>query len=246
MLEAQIQEVVSRSAVYKTLSLGFSLPAAKVLDFIKNRLSPGFEEAAKFLPCGCELKDAVAPLREALDELNGIEGEYHRLFTTGLVCSPYESEHDAMKGIRKGQQLADILGFYQAFGFRSSERLKEFPDHIAVELEFMSLLLLKEVYARLHASQEQVDLCADAEKKFLQDHLGVWVFDFCCQLERDAESRFYPALSRLLGLFLGFEHQHLHLDVVRNQKPQRSDPCTSDPCTDEEFSCPVLPAHPDP
>ena len=47
-------------------------------------------------------------------------------------------------GMGKGNTLADIGGFYQAFGLTLDRGIHELPDHIAVELEFYGLLLLKQ------------------------------------------------------------------------------------------------------
>ena len=70
------------------------------------------------------------------------EPEYSRLFGVGLAATPYETEYDPLASARKGHRLADLLGFYEAFGVRLADHRKEFPDHIAAELEFMAILLV--------------------------------------------------------------------------------------------------------
>ena len=231
-VDVKAQEAIARSTVYKALSLGFSPPTKEVLAFIRKGYRQ-LEEALRFLPVGYELGEAVALLGKAVKEPDGWEGEHNRLFRVGLVATPYETEHDPMRALRKGQVLADILGFYTAFGLKPSERLKELPDHIAVELEFMSLLLLKEAYARLEGWEEQVNLCVDAEGKFLRDHLGWWAFQFSDQVEKSAQVPLYPALSQLLGRFLRFELQHLGVEPLKADEGIQAKACD-----DEAFTCP--------
>ena len=61
-------------------------------------------------------------------------------------CSPYEGSYGAAPLLAgKGAALADIAGFYAAFGMTPGAA--EVEDHIAAELEFMSVLALKEAAA---------------------------------------------------------------------------------------------------
>jgi nitrate reductase assembly molybdenum cofactor insertion protein NarJ len=47
----------------------------------------------------------------------------------------------------KATELSDIAGFYRAFGFEmNQEGDRDMVDHISVELEFYSLLMMKYLY----------------------------------------------------------------------------------------------------
>ena len=60
-------------------------------------------------------------------------------------ASLYETEYGRMRGMAKGNDLADVAGFYRAFGLElDTDQAHEMLDHIAVELEFYALLLLKQ------------------------------------------------------------------------------------------------------
>ncbi len=135
--------------------------------------------------------------------------------------------------MRKGQALADLLGFYQAFGFKPSEQVKELPDHIAVELEFMGLLLLKEAYALQEGWQEEGAICVDAERTFLTDHLGSWVFSFCERVEETTSAPFYRAAAGFLKGFLAAELQRFsHEPSFVKRAPL--------PSSSEDFTCPFF------
>jgi nitrate reductase assembly molybdenum cofactor insertion protein NarJ len=110
------------------------------------------EESLPAPPLGFgELPAAQLDLTPLLAELpatvEGLREEYNRVF--GLVlareCPPYETEYLAVgETFFRSQQLADIAGFYQAFGLAMSHATPERPDHVALELEFMAFLVVEE------------------------------------------------------------------------------------------------------
>ncbi len=229
--EPKVREAIARSALYKAFSLALSPPTAQVRRFIREELGHKVMEALKLLPIDYDPGEELARLKGAAAE-EGLEGEYNRLFRTGIACSPYETEYDPLCSVRKGQELSDILAFYTAFGLRLSDNMKELPDHIAAELEFMSLLHLKEVYARLRGLSDEMAISVEAQGKFLKDHLGRWVFSFCRRVERSSRAELYKSLSRLLSGFIGHEIKR------RGLKPCEMD--TERPATDEELTCPFV------
>jgi TorA maturation chaperone TorD len=129
----------------------------------------------------------------------------------------YETELGLPHEFRQSQELADIAGFYRAFGFQTGGTVRERPDHLAAELEFMYLLALKEAYAAANSMPEQVEICVDAQRKFLQDHLARWIGSFCRSLERSIDERLgkdrlespYFKLARLAEAFVSTDAARL-------------------------------------
>jgi TorA maturation chaperone TorD len=139
----------------------------------------------------------------------------------GLVlsreCPPYETEYcPSAETFFRSQQLADIAGFYQAFGLQTARACPERPDHLALELEFMAFLLQKE---RLAPTAEQASVCADAQRSFFRDHLSWWVPSFVTGLLRKAGTGFYATVAQALAAFLPIERARL--GVAAPQAPQR-------------------------
>ncbi len=126
----------------------------------------------------------------------GYRSEYIRLFVRGEV-PPYEASTDASSGPFGGpnlQQLADVAGFYRAFGF---EARGERPDHLSAELEFLALVSLLEARALLVGNAEQAQVCAEARTAFIRDHLRGWIPAF---RERVVQHTSHPALHHLAAL----------------------------------------------
>lgn len=93
-------------------------------------------------------------------------------------------------------RLADLAAFYRAFGLEVADGAAERPDHIGMELEFMSVLAAKEAYARTHeATDERCALCREAQKRFLREHLGRWAPAFARRLARVATDDALAALA---------------------------------------------------
>ncbi len=134
-------------------------------------------------------------LKEILEnphQLEALRSEYIDRFDRGSPSGLlYESEYGRGRALVKGNQLADIAGFYRAFGLESARNVQpEMVDHIAVELEFYALLLYKsQALEEIHDS-EGIEIVLDARKKFLKDHLSRFV-DSLATHPSVTESPFY-------------------------------------------------------
>lgn len=104
-----------------------------------------------------------------------LEPEYITLFEVGKGrCPVHETEYGRMRGMSKGNELADICGFYAAFGMAraDSPEAKQMADHLAVELEFYGTLLARQAAVMETEDDAGEEIVLDARKKFLGDHLG--------------------------------------------------------------------------
>lgn len=132
--------------------------------------------------------------------LQDLRLEHTRLFVKGEGL-PYETSFDKKRPFGKPHELADIAGFYRAFGLKPN---KEFPDYIVCELEFMSLLCLKESIAEGDGQFEQAEICMDTQRKFINEHLGRWLNSFNKHMGKSARLPVYPALIYFVHQFVVF------------------------------------------
>ena len=139
---------------------------------------------------------------------------YERIFEAsgGLCCSPNETDHVAdspQEGLRRTYELADVAGFYRAFGVEVQPGTER-ADHVAAELEFMHLLAVKEVVTIDQSdAEERAEICREAARDFLRDHLGRFAPRLAERLEEASTEPFYAAAGQLLDRFVAGEAQRL-------------------------------------
>ena len=225
-------ESTARSNIYGFLALGFGYPNTCLHSQLNERL-PGLEASLDALQDGKSL--AVAKrLRSALEPIgiDDLETSYLRCFghTISKECPPYESEYGQAHIFQKSQSLADIAGFYRAFGLELAPDLNDRLDHVSVELEFMQFLCLKEAYAvaREHP-QEKLALCRDTQAKFLGEHLGCWAFGFVRRLREKAGDSVHGLMGDMLESFLAGEMRTLGLEPDETAGPLIQEPFDEDP-----------------
>jgi TorA maturation chaperone TorD len=202
-----------------------SEPAVRPCELAAGERSPQSLEADKLF--------RVLPDTEA-----GLNAEFEETF--GLLVAagapPYESEYINGKFVfQRSQHLADVAGFYHAFGLLPSRTCPERPDHIALELEFMAAVIGLETGAASSSNDGQdelVDVCRHAQQRFVQEHLSWWVPAFARLLAREHRNGFYSAAGELLTSFLPAERTLLSVPLVHEEavptlleRPEECDGC---------------------
>lgn len=147
-------------------------------------------------------------------ESQNLERAYRALFglTISQVCPPCGIEYEPNTDVTyRAQQMADIAGFYRAFGLEISGSKGERQDHVTVEAEFLSLLNAKEAAALSVGKSEQAEICRAARKKFFLEHVGWWMPAFTRLLTKTAESNFYRSLAAVTSSLLPVERASLEI-----------------------------------
>jgi TorA maturation chaperone TorD len=198
-MSATASDPALRTAAFaRLLSVGFSEPAAESL----GHLQALAQELASLDP-GDEDLPALAALA-ADSTATELEPEYEALFGGAVRCPPYEGSYEA-DPFRQTRQMADVAGFYRAFGAEVSGPATERPDHAGCELEFFSFLVARRLAAEAEGLAEQAEVCREAEEAFLRDHLGRWLGAFCRAVGEAEPVPFYGALARLGQRFIAVE-----------------------------------------
>ncbi|MCC6850628.1 MAG: molecular chaperone TorD family protein [Deltaproteobacteria bacterium] len=221
-----------RAGVLRTLARGLDDPSgawrAEVADGWRVLLR-GTGEWPEDLRAS--LVRALASLEAATDDL---PSEHVRLFgPAGRATLTETSWGDAGRLLGKAAALADLGGFYRAFGVEPSAASPRPEDHLAFELEFLSVLALKEAWARSGGETEALAITRDAAAKFLTDHLGTWVDAWCAALVEQGAPGFYVALGEAIRCTVRAECDRLAV-VPHPVTARRLD----DALGDEAFACP--------
>ncbi len=180
-----------RARMYMFLARTFQPPKLNRLNPIRNKDLPELIRILERLGATRELVTRMERLVECLVNADptSLEREYEIAFeVSGGAERPANETAYApetpQEGLTKTFQLADIAGFYRAFGVEV-EPGTERADHIAAELEFMHLLAVKEALAGERAEAENIQICREGAASFLHDHLGRW----CEKLRAGLEDR---------------------------------------------------------
>jgi hypothetical protein len=267
----------ARQFIYQFLGLALSDPRSPRW---RRLLDPGFQEASRSAaellrgelpedpvllapgelgPEGLELSSVLGLLRPQPQ----MQALYDATF--GLVlsnkCPAYETEFSRQTFvISRSQQMADIGGFYRAFGLDKSPDARDRIDHIALELEFMAFLIAKEAHAQAQGGDGaavNASVCRDAQFAFFRDHLAWWAPAFGLMLRRradgierpdqvlDAPVTFFGAVAVCLAQFVAMERWRLDVEAPdtlagpagaepvrdRGEQAEESLSCNSHPCS---------------
>lgn len=210
---SRVDSLLTRSSMYQVLSACFLYPTEKNLSVLKTPKIQEYQKALvlcyESIDDGVELNRCFGEIQEAFaaTSIEILQSEYQRIVghTMSKECPLYETQYGASQVFQQVQELGDIQGFYRAFGLDTSEIEKERCDHVSVELEFMHFLLYKQAYAMENHGDEKTQICVDAQKKFLKEHIGKWVPLFSVLFARKAGEGFYRAVSALTKEFLRLE-----------------------------------------
>ncbi|SFB68163.1 DMSO reductase family type II enzyme chaperone [Halobiforma haloterrestris] len=212
-----LETAVHRSRLYSLLSLGFDRPGD---DFAAAREDGAYREDLRESAAAIDedVADAAAAVADALEgaDHQALHGQWASLFGVeeGVTVSPYELTYLPGPLMTNVRRLADISGFYEAFGLSIDEGQTDRGDHVCFLTEFLSHLSHREAALRMDGDDEGIEVVVDARRSFLEDHLGRWYWRFADEVgdHDDGDSGFYAALAELLAALVELEVDRLDLD----------------------------------
>lgn len=127
------------------------------------------------------------------------QAEYIRLFDVGVVRPPCPLYGGEWGGARKSS-MEEALRFYRFFGLGMQQDLRELPDHVTVEMEFLQIMAFTEGMAR--ARGKDAAPFVRAQRDFLQRHPARWWPMLRRKIPTQSPSPFYDALTRFVEQLL--------------------------------------------
>ncbi len=209
-----------RSHLYRLFAEGFRKPTSSQISRLQGSYLAQWQHLITFLEEEASFQAPLASLRASLQntEEEALFADYSSLFEAhgGLRVSPYETEHrkeTPQHALAQTYEIADIAGFYKAFGLDIATSSPERADHIAVELEFMHLLTAQEAHAIEQGDAEQRQRSIRTQMLFFRDHLGRWIESFANKV-LESQIPVYAQLASLLLVWASLEQEFLKADEV--------------------------------
>jgi TorA maturation chaperone TorD len=175
--DAAASGMLARAALLRLVALAFAYPAPGHGAAVRREFAKlGRVKGMADLPAALRRAFKRAQLAWQGAAVEDLGPSYLRLFAPNGAASLHESAYgDGRRIAGRAAELADISGFYLAFGFAPSAGDPDLPDHLCSELEFLSALLVKEAYARNQGWTISGWRAREAEKSFLEQHIGRWM-----------------------------------------------------------------------
>ena len=199
------QAAAARSRLYQLLAIAFGFPDEDLF----AALGDGSFAATLAQTCAALPYDLGAAMAPGLGDGGGaytdFESEYIRLFDVGAAGPPCPLYGGVYAGDRM-KTMEDATRFYNFFQLRLAPQVRELPDHITTELEFLHYLTFREVEAR----QRGVDPAPllRATRDFLARHLCKWVPRMQARLAKQTTCAFFPALVQFAVAFFAADQAY--------------------------------------
>ena len=143
--------------------------------------------------------DCVDSMEKAIQRYSDeqLKVAYAKLFVGpfALAAAPYGSVYIDEGRRVMGDSTMDVIKWYQQEGLARSDDCKDLPDHIAIELEFVSYLVSKEISALQNADTQAAAAYAAKRQSFTEALLCPWVPEFCEKIRQGTDNVFYTALA---------------------------------------------------
>ncbi|MEX1300322.1 MAG: molecular chaperone TorD family protein [Desulfotignum sp.] len=183
------------------------------MDLIHQIRDPAFIENLESVLQKAGIGDEAASLCAALtlsdgtgdgdEDLCSLVTECQKEYTHLCFASKPRLVHLFESVYRTGKLMQDctfdIARLYYDAGLRVNDGFDLLPDHIALEMEFMSYLSLQEAQALSANDITKTAYAQDLQEKVLTHHLMFFAARLSKALQTHGRSRFYQAVGRVVG-----------------------------------------------
>ena len=116
-----------------------------------------------------------------------------------LIAPPYGSVYLEKQRLVMGDSTMEVQKMYREAGLTVD--VKEPPDHIAIELEFMHHLCMKEAESSAAGDAQGVERYRALQRDFYSNALQ-WFPQFCAAIREGSTNPFYTELANCLERFM--------------------------------------------
>jgi len=142
-------------------------------------------------------------------------------------------EYGRSEIIQQAGELADLGGFYAAFGLEIDDPTDRRPDGLWAECEFMAVLCEKEGYAARLEQDDLLEITRQAQRSFFRDHLAPWVPAFAYRVKQADGGGFYGDLAVFTDAWVAAEAARFDVPLG----PRWLELRPADPIEDASIEC---------
>jgi len=191
---------IARAATYKLLAECYYPPVEATREHVRQ-LSRNLKKIGS---PAAEAADRIRAAWQTHENFEELAIDHARLFVGpfALLAPPYGSVY--LEGERRLMGASTLAAgeCYHEVGLEVAAGFNGTPDHIAVELEFMHFLVVKELDALTGGHLDRAQNLRQKQRAFLERHLAAWVPDFSRSVEEQAQTQFYQSLAATTRIFI--------------------------------------------
>ncbi|WKZ82364.1 MAG: molecular chaperone TorD family protein [Acidimicrobiia bacterium] len=196
LTEPRVDEGRIRAGIYCLLGEALRHPTAAI--------DPGLLRDLEFEDPPLDMARLTLVAEAAASDLDDLRRGHTRTFPPieSQDSPTFETAYVGKDVFQQTNRMADVAAFYRAHGLKVGGKVKERPDAIGPQLEFMGFLAFKEAAAIESGMDDLAETCDDTQQKFLREHLGVWGSEFGRRLALTGDHPFYRALGAFIAAWL--------------------------------------------
>ncbi|OGQ92417.1 MAG: hypothetical protein A2253_07905 [Deltaproteobacteria bacterium RIFOXYA2_FULL_55_11] len=200
----------SVSQVYLFLGKCFSYPTQEFYQLTQDE-GTGAEVRVmvEALPFAVNFKGIPTPGLPQEEFESEYIGTFDIAFGPSHPCPLHESDY--RDDVSSTEITEELLRFYEHFQVKLSDKERDYPDHLVVELEFVAYLAKKEADAGKRGN-DPAPYCR-AQVDFLERHLDKWVPKLDEKIQKSIKQSFYQGASSFLREFLSSHLSYLRKNV---------------------------------
>jgi len=200
----------SVSQLYLLLGKCFSYPTQEFYQLTQDEgTGEQVRTMVEALPFAVKFKGISTPSLPQEDFESEYISAFDLAFGPSHPCPLHESDH--RDDVSSTEITEELLRFYEHFQVKLSDKERDYPDHLVVELEFMAYLAKKEADAGKRGNDPAPYRRAQVD--FLERHLDKWVPKLDEKIQKRIKQPFYQGASSFLREFLSSHLSYLRRNV---------------------------------
>ncbi len=205
----KLNRAAARASLYSLMAQALNYPDQDLIESLcRGEYAAGVLDALQIL--------GIDGMEKVIDPLQGkytkadcdqqtllleIERDYTWMCFASKPRLVYLFESVYKEGKLFDESTFRIARLYYDAGLKVEETFSLPPDHIAVELEFMSFLAFKEMDGIRSGEGKIEEYAIELQKQTLEEHLQSFVLSVAQRLGQHAKTTFYQAVAKVLTVF---------------------------------------------